>query len=186
MLSYFVTIINKKGDAMVSAARLEHPNTYKRFAALLRLVNDLVPEPLNIHHLVPQSRSLTHLRDIEENLVRLPRSIHDSWHALFANKTPLEVLQDIVATWAPAGYFQYIEVEVSWGREQCMWRPRVPRETRYFSPGKEGLEHWYRVFPVDLSYEQIVESIIRGWAPPSYFRRVHVVGAAAEVQYIWR
>ena len=46
---------------------------------------------LNRHHITPRSRILPGYDEDKDNIVRLPKDFHASWHWMFGNATPEEV-----------------------------------------------------------------------------------------------
>ena len=57
------------------------------------------------HHLVPRSQGG---KTTPANLLEIPEKVHQSWHHLFGNMTPEQVIVYVATHWVPAGYFDLL------------------------------------------------------------------------------
>lgn len=66
------------------------------------------PKGYSWHHLIPKSRGGNYGK---LNLVLKRIRYHEAFHLLFGNRTPDEVLLEIIKAWAPKGYFKSVTIE---------------------------------------------------------------------------
>lgn len=64
------------------------------------------PKWLTKHHRTPQSKGIDNR---PENISYVPRNRHEWFHALFANKSVEEIVEDLNQYWLPRDYHLVVE-----------------------------------------------------------------------------
>ncbi|MBI2984043.1 MAG: hypothetical protein HYY50_00200 [Candidatus Kerfeldbacteria bacterium] len=113
------------------------------------------------HHLVPRSRASLD----GTNLAVLPRRLEAEWHAVFANATPEEVLQQLLDEWLPPGSVQWVEYRRTFDPQRLKPCPR--------SIDRPRAERYRRLFPQRKALAVIKDWYLR-WVPPQYFTYLRV------------
>ncbi len=129
------------------------------------------------HHMIPTSRCQTVSdADRKNNLKRISHKIHDRWHRLFTNMTPIEVVECIVRIFAPENYFGNVTLVAEWEGARYDFNLVQPHtfdeRIRYIA--RHDLAAWRVVFGKKRSFFDAVVLVIEAWSPKDYFKEIYI------------
>ena|SRR3989338_1665676 len=142
-------------------------------------------QKLSRHHMVPRSRCTPRMTDHHRNIKRIPRWVHQNWHTLWANMTPFEIVEVLICSIAPAGYFVSFAIDARWeGRRYQLSHSDSRRaKSRHRFSGSQK-EAWKRLFG-GRSHFDVVVYVVEQWAPVGYFQRVELSTASGDHSLVY-
>jgi len=151
-----------------------------------------------IHHLHARSRCMDpELMNLERNKLRVRGIVHTSFHRLFSNMVPVEMIRHLSLHWTDSTYIRFtcIDIEAEFGGAVYRFRMLGPRnkvllETvgNYNGNLKSCHIDWLRVFGRDTDVFDAMVQIVERWSPGApYWRKVIIKAETAteRLEYVY-
>lgn len=118
------------------------------------------------HHAIPSSRCKTNGgKHGRANILRVPHGIHDAWHQMFVNMTPIEVIAWIVRHKAEEGYFTDVHIVAEWEDAHYEFVHSSDHRINAERKGRYKPVCWRKVFGQNRSLHDAVVLILESWCP---------------------
>ncbi|HCC22864.1 TPA: hypothetical protein DF272_01655 [Candidatus Falkowbacteria bacterium] len=137
------------------------------------------PSKRTRHHLVPSSRCTINDEHRRGNIKVVPRELHETWHTLFHNMTPYEIVLCVILLWAPLGFFRTVRIQAVWEFSEYSYtlsrKHKLPSRAIlvYENQYAKYQEQWEMLFG-KRTFIDVIAEIVEYWSPKGYFKSVEL------------